>query len=106
MGGNARISATDGVLRRHSVSAEEETERQELETEDLAQQLAAIEREVRAGRRRLTRETSVVDALSQLSELARCAEAADPKLDQLVQEIGAIRSAESAASYTRKLTGR
>lgn len=81
-----------------AASAEEEAERQELEAEDLAQQLAAIEREVRAGRRELARTASVVGALEELTGLCARAERADPKLEWLLEEISAIRSAEPEAN--------
>jgi len=81
-----------------SVSADEEAEQQLLEAEDLAQQLAAIEREVRSGSRQVAKVASIVEALDELVEKAEEALTQDPKLMQLIAEIKAIRKAEPRAS--------
>lgn len=81
-----------------SVDAEEEEQRHVLEAEDLASQLAALEREVRSGSRALTRTTGVVDALDELVTLAADAVTQDPKLDRLVEEIREIRRTKPGAN--------
>ncbi|MBI5015327.1 MAG: hypothetical protein HZB55_07520 [Deltaproteobacteria bacterium] len=88
-------------------SAEEEEERHSLETEDLAQQLATLQREVRSGSRTLSRSASVVEALDNLVALAQEARPHDPKLAQLAAEIETIRAQEPAANvlvYTEYTT--
>lgn len=88
-------------------SAEEEEERHSLETEDLAQQLATLQREVRSGSRTLSRSASVVEALDNLMALAQEARPHDPKLAQLAAEIETIRTQEPAANvlvYTEYTT--
>lgn len=81
-----------------TVSKEEEEERTSLEAEDLAQQLAQLEREIRTSARHTARVSSIVERLETLIELANDAQAQDPKLDQLVQEVGAIRKEEPKAN--------
>lgn len=90
-----------------TASLEEEEEQHSLEAEDLAQRLAALEREVRSGSRSFTRAASVVEALDALIALAEEAAEEDPKLAQLVMEIEGIRSIEPAANvliYTEYTT--
>ena len=70
-----------------TVSKEEEDERTLLEAEDLAQQLAQLEREIRNQARHTAKVSSIVERLEELIELAGDALAQDPKLDQLVREI-------------------
>jgi superfamily II DNA or RNA helicase len=74
-----------------TVGLEEERQQEILEAEDLGQQLAEIERQVRAGSRTLTRVSSVVEALDELGGLAEEALDHDPKPEQLAEEIAAIR---------------
>jgi superfamily II DNA or RNA helicase len=81
-----------------TASQEEEAERELLEAEDMAQQLASVQRDVRSGSRRLTKRATVVEALDVLIELATAAAAVDPKLEQLVAEIAAIRRGEPHAN--------
>lgn len=88
-------------------SAEEEAERQQLENEDLAQQLAAVQREVRTGSRHLAKHASIVEALDALIELAGEAAACDPKLYEIVRQIECTRVAEPNANvliYTEYTT--
>ncbi|NIN69743.1 MAG: DEAD/DEAH box helicase family protein, partial [Anaerolineae bacterium] len=66
-----------------ALSPEEEEERALLEAEDIAQQLASLQREIRSGSRRFARLASVTEALDELGELAIGAEDEDPKLKQL-----------------------
>ncbi len=77
---------------------DEEAEQHLLEIEDLAQHLAAIEREVKSGSRQLTKVTSVVEALDSLVELAENAADQDPKLDELARQIAEIRQQEPRAN--------
>lgn len=81
-----------------TVSADEEADREKLEEEDLAQQLAALHREIRSGSRELSRVSNVVQALDDLTGLAEAALAEDPKLEGLVQEIRDIRRTEPDAN--------
>lgn len=81
-----------------TVSKEEEDERTSLEAEDLAQQLAQVEREIRKETRHVAKVSSIVDRLEELIELASGAQAQDPKLDQLVHEIQSIRQQEPKAN--------
>ncbi len=81
-----------------TTTAEEEQDRQSLEAEDLAQQLAGLEREVKSGRVRLSKRASVVEELDHISSLAAAAVNADPKIDALLAEIRRIRAAEPNAN--------
>lgn len=81
-----------------TATAEEEAEAHDLETEDIAQQLVDMERELRAGTRSIGRLASVVDALSELQSLAEQALPDDPKVAQLIAEIRGIRSGEPRAN--------
>lgn len=77
-----------------SASEEEQEDLRRLEAEDLAQQLADMQREVRRGSFSLKRAADVVAALDDLVALADRALPLDPKLAQLVAEIRSIRAAE------------
>jgi hypothetical protein len=77
-----------------SIAAEEEQERNVLEAEDLAQQLAAMQREVRRGSYVQTKVSDVVSHLDLLVDHAASARTKDPKLDTLVDIIGQIRKSE------------
>ena len=81
-----------------TVGLEEEHQQEILEAEDLGQQLAEIERQVRAGSRTLTRVSSVVEALDELGRLAEEALDQDPKPEQLAEEIAAIRQTAPEAN--------
>jgi len=70
---------------------EEEGERHLLENEDLAHQLADLQREVRSGSLKLKRTADVVAALDDLINLAEEASQEDPKLQTLIEEIKTIR---------------
>ena len=74
-----------------ALSPEEEEEQAMLEAEDIAQQLASLQRDLRSGSRRLARLAGVTEALDELGELAAKAEREDPKLAQLVAEVSDIR---------------
>lgn len=81
-----------------TTSLEEEQEQAQLEAEDLAQQLARLEREVRSGKQKLKRARSVTDALTELEHLAETAEGQDPKLSRLAEVIQKIRAQEKDAN--------
>jgi len=81
-----------------TVSNEEEEERTLLEAEDLVQQLAEVQLEIRRGTYQMAKVSNVVEHLERLIELADGAVAQDPKLDQLVPEISAIREEEPKAN--------
>jgi superfamily II DNA or RNA helicase len=81
-----------------AMTAEEEQERSLLEAEDLAQQLAAMQRELRRGSYHQAKVSDVVAHLDELVTLAEAARAHDPKLDVLVETIRAIRQTEPQAN--------
>ena len=81
-----------------AVSHDEELERGRLEAEDLAQQLAKLERETRRGSRDLARRADTVATLDDLLALADRALSDDPKLEHLVAQIDEIRSQENIAN--------
>jgi len=81
-----------------TVSTDEEQERTLLEAEDLVQQLAEIQREIRRGAYQEAKVSDLVEHLEELIDLAGAAEQQDPKLDQLVAEINAVRKDEPRAS--------
>jgi superfamily II DNA or RNA helicase len=90
-----------------TVSFEEEQEQFTLETEELAQKLAELQREVRSESRSLTKISSFVEALDNLVDLADAASNQDPKLQQLIREIQDIRARENNANvlvYTEYTT--
>lgn len=90
-----------------TVSFEEEQEQFTLETEELAQKLAELQREVRSESRSLTKISSFVEALDNLVDLADAASNQDPKLQQLIREIQDIRARENKANvlvYTEYTT--
>lgn len=81
-----------------TLSVDEEHEREWLEVEDLAQQLAVFQREVRSQSSTVRRLSEVVDSLDELVSLAEDATDYDPKLRQLCQEVAEIRGQESEAN--------
>ena len=86
-------------LDRFGVTSQQETEQQEnLEAEDLAQQLADLERQIRAGSRGVAKVASVVEALDDLVTLADQAMGQDPKLEEVLLLIQAVRKEESRAN--------
>lgn len=86
-------------LERFGVTSQQESEQQEsLESEDLAQQFADLDRQIRSGSRGVTRTASVVEALDELVSLADQAADQDPKLQELLGLIQAIRRDEPTAS--------
>ncbi|WP_016953842.1 helicase-related protein [Anabaena sp. PCC 7108] len=90
-----------------AVSFEEEEEQSALEAEELAQQLADLQREVRSESYSLSRISDFVAALDNLVDLAEAAIIQDPKLQQLVQEVQEIRSRipqENVLIYTEYTT--
>ena len=86
-------------LARYGTISAEETEQQEmLESEDLAQQLADVERQIRSGSRGIAKAASVVDALNELLDLAAAAASQDPKIERLLELVEQIRAAEPEAN--------
>jgi SNF2 family DNA or RNA helicase len=81
-----------------TVSFEEEQDQQNLIAEDIADQLASIEREVRRGARVLTKTRSIKEAIYSIIESGERALLYDPKLDALVDEIGQIKKEEPSAN--------
>lgn len=81
-----------------SISAEEEQERSILEAEDLAQQLATMQRELRRGSYKQAKVGDVVACLDELIDLADAAQQHDPKIDELVKTIRSIREKEPRAN--------
>ena len=88
-----RQMARFGVL-----TLDEEHERELLEQEELAQQLALVEREWNREARSAAQVESAAQTLAALLELAAQAEAQDCKLAQLVSEVQAIRQVEPKAN--------
>jgi superfamily II DNA or RNA helicase len=81
-----------------TVTAEEEADRHALEAEDLAHQLAELERQIRSGSRDVAKVSNIVEALDALIQLADRAVDEDPKLERVIAEIAAVREAEPRAS--------
>ncbi|SHJ80657.1 helicase-related protein [Desulfofundulus thermosubterraneus] len=81
-----------------SISAEEERERSLLEAEDLAHQLATLQREIARGSRQQTRVANILEKLNELINLAESAQKHDPKLEQLAVTIREIRENEPNAN--------
>ncbi len=77
-----------------AVSAEEESEQQALEIEEIAQKLADAERQSRAGKRSTDRLVDLTTSLEALLRLGEDAQRQDPKLEEVVQQIQAIRREE------------
>lgn len=75
-----------------TISHDEEQEQALLEAEDIAQELASLEREVRTGTVRITRAASVMEELTELCDMASAALAQDPKLEMIARQIRDIRS--------------
>lgn len=89
------------------VSAAEETEVQELELDDVAQQLADLERQARSEGRKVGRDQSITAKLEGLVALADQATDHDPKLAALLRDLAEIRKAEPNANvlvYTEYTT--
>ncbi len=81
-----------------SISLEEEQERSLLEAEDIAQQLAAMQREIRRGSYQQAKISDVVAHLDELIAMGAEARKQDPKLHVLTETIRDIRRAEPKAS--------
>ena len=81
-----------------SIGFEEETDRSVLEAEDLAQQLAAMQREIRKGSRDQAKVSDVVAHLDDLVQMAEEATRNDPKLDCLITTVQNIRQKEPEAN--------
>lgn len=81
-----------------SITVEEEQERGLLEAEDLAQQLAGMQREIRRGSYQQAKVSDVVAHLDELVSLAGAARRNDPKLDLLAETISEIRRHEPRAN--------
>jgi ERCC4-related helicase len=89
------------------VSAAEELEAQQLELEDVAQQLAELERQARSEGRKVSRGQGITAQLENLVGLADKAIDQDPKIAALLAEIAKIRKAEPNANilvYTEYTT--
>jgi hypothetical protein len=89
------------------LSATEEAEVQELELDDVAQQLADLERQARSEGRKISRDQSVAANLESLVALAEQAASHDPKIFALFGELAEIRKAEPHANvlvYTEYTT--
>jgi ERCC4-related helicase len=90
-----------------TVAASEEAELQELELDDVAQQLADLERLARSQGRKVTRDESIAAKLERLIALADKAIAHDPKIAAVLAEIADIRKSEPNANillYTEYTT--
>ncbi|MGO9465688.1 MAG: helicase-related protein [Isosphaeraceae bacterium] len=80
------------------LSALEEQERNLLEAEDLAQQLANLQRETKSGSRQLSKVSDIVARLDELINLAETCLHRDPKIDRVKEVISEIRKAEPRAN--------
>ena len=76
----------------------EEEEREALEVEDVARQLAFLTREERGKRREADHADDLAQRLSKVVDLAALAVDHDPKLDALVENLRAIRKEEPGAN--------
>ncbi|MEA5540353.1 helicase-related protein [Limnoraphis robusta Tam1] len=81
-----------------TVSVEEEEDIALLEAEEIAQQLAELQREIRSTSPTVSRISNLVESLDELVSLAEAALSQDPKLDQLIREIQTIRTQEPDAN--------
>lgn len=81
-----------------TLTLDEEQEKEMLEREELAQQLALFDRETRKFEKSATKTTSAVDALKDILAKAEQAVSHDLKVDQLVEEIKKIRKVEPRAN--------
>lgn len=89
-----------------TLTLDEEQEKEMLEREELAQQIALFDRETRKFEKSATKVTSAVDALKDILAKAERAVSHDLKVDQLAEEIKKIRKAEPRANiliYTEYL---
>jgi superfamily II DNA or RNA helicase len=77
-----------------TTTQEEEDERQLLEVEDMAQQLAMLYRDIRSGKRDLDRTTDIVNALKSMIEMADKAKTNDPKIIRVIELVEEIRNRE------------
>lgn len=86
-------------LERFGVTSQAESQEQSiLEAEDLAQQLADLERRIRSGSREITKTASVAEALDDLVSLADLATHQDPKLEEMYELVASIRKEEAKAN--------
>jgi ERCC4-related helicase len=76
------------------VSAAEEAEVQDLELDDVAQQLADLERQRRSEDRKIGRDQSLTEKLEEIVNLADKAINHDPKIASLLNELDKIRKTE------------
>jgi len=88
-----RKAAKFGVL-----TPAEEAEREQMEVEDLAQQLALWSKEGRGKRREADQREDLAERLDRVVELAASGLGQDPKLDAVVENLRAIRRAAPDAN--------
>jgi len=81
-----------------TISPDEERERNLLEAEDIAQQLASMQRELRRGSYKQSKVSDVVTYLDELIDIAEKAKTEDPKLDTLESIVSGIRDDEPKAN--------
>lgn len=77
-----------------TISFEEEQDHQNLIAEDIADQLAEEEREVRKGLRKLKKTNTIKESISNLIILAEKALECDPKIEMVAEEVINIRKKE------------
>ena len=80
------------------LSLDEEHERSLLEAEDMAQQLASLQRETRGGSRQIGRVSEIVEKLDELVSLAIASLEQDPKIERLHKIVAEIRQKEPRAN--------
>lgn len=81
-----------------TLSFEEEEEHSRIQSEDIAIQIAEVDKEVRSGSYHLRKNKSVIEALQEIRELAQAVVDHDPKLSAIVEAVNQIREAEPRAS--------
>lgn len=81
-----------------AITAEEEQEQRDLEVEEIAQKLSALQREGRAGSRDVARLTHLSESFDRILTLGPAAQQQDPKLQVLLAQIRAIRAQEPRAN--------
>jgi ERCC4-related helicase len=81
-----------------AATEEEEADLSAQEAEDIAEQLAALQREIHSAAGRAGRAEDIADKLERLVGLARAAQAEDPKIARVIAEIQSIRREEAQAN--------
>lgn len=81
-----------------TVSFEEEKDEQDLVAEDIAEQLATIQKQIRKGTRKIDWTENIQEGIKQLILSAERAVSSDPKIEAIVVQIKEIRAKEANAN--------